>query len=244
VFEDPLSPSSVADAAAASPPAVAPPRHRAFGPRADVLAQLRRGERGQSVEQVADAVGMRPNTARYHLDALARDGLAARAAERSPRRGRPRMLYAATEPDPMGDVRSLRRLTDAFIEHLAALPGDPAARAHEADAAGRTWGEALAAARPGRSGIERIVEALPDMGHHLTLIGSPAVAIELRPCPFGDLLLVAGDSVCRLHLGLMRGLSADDPDLTVSGLRRQATASTCIVRLGGGEAGDAGQEGR
>lgn len=208
--------------------AVVSDRRSVFGPRGDVLAHLRQCAEPQSVDRIAQELGLRPNTARYHLDLLVRDGLAVRQAERPSRRGRPRMLYAAASPDPDAAAQSYRSLADALMHQLVALPIDANGAAEEA---GYAWGSALAAHRPGRAGLVRVVEALGEVGHDMTLIGAPAIAIELQPCPFDDLLATAGDAVCRLHLGLMRGLVCDDERLAIAGLRRRLAPGACVVHL-------------
>ena len=59
--------------------------------------------------------------------------------------------------------------------------------------------------------------------------------IVLTPCPLRSLLEESGPgglpSICRLHLGLMRGLVADDPDCTIPNLEVLVTPDTCVARV-------------
>ena len=57
------------------------------------------------------------------------------------------------------------------------------------------------------------------------------LSIALRPCPYAELAGEAPDTVCRLHLGLMRGLLDDGAPWMVEALEPYATADTCVVRF-------------
>jgi predicted ArsR family transcriptional regulator len=191
-----------------------------------VLAHLRDADGPQSVEQVAGILGLRPNTARYHLDALCREGLAVREPEAPSRRGRPRILYAAAPPEP--PAAGGLSLPDELADQLAALPDDACGAA---EAAGIAWGVSLAARHPECTGLSRVVSTLEELGHEPVLVGEPPTMIELRSCPFLDTVLTDGDAVCRLHLGLMRGLAADDDEYAIAKLRRNSSNLSCAVWL-------------
>ena len=201
-----------------------------LGPtRAAVLDFLRQATTPQSVTAVAAAVALHPNTARFHLDALADQQLALRDYEKRSRPGRPKLLYSA-EPEPPG----VQDLAGVLVRHLDRLgSGDD----DQAEAAGRFWGEELAAAEPGREPLDRVVAALDRLGYQPSVPAEPADAIVLTPCPLASLVTEPPEpgrlpAVCRLHLGLIRGLLGDDPARTVDALEPWATPTTCLVRLG------------
>jgi predicted ArsR family transcriptional regulator len=81
--------------------------------RTRVLAALRATGAPLAVGAVADRVGLHPNTARFHLDALVEAGLADRAAEERRRPGRPRALYSARTGDGPRSYRLLARSSAA-----------------------------------------------------------------------------------------------------------------------------------
>lgn len=203
-----------------------------LGPtRADVLAHLRRAHAPQPVAAVAAAVGLHPNTARFHLDALADQHLVVRGYEKRARPGRPKLLYSA-EPEPVADAR-FQDVVAALVRHLDRLGGNSG---DEAEAAGWFWGEELAAADPAAAPLDRVVATLGRLGYQPRVVGEPAEAVMLTPCPLLSLQIGAVEpgrlpSACRLHLGLMRGLLADDPDYAVGDLRPWATPTSCVVRL-------------
>lgn len=205
-------------------------RRSGLGPaRADVLRYLQGAGRAETATTIAAAARMHPNTARFHLDALIRDGLVVREYEKRTERGRPKTLFRAEPAEPEASAASYRGLAGALMRHLASLTDDTE---DEAEAAGFAWGEELAGDRSDGPGIDRVVGVLAEVGYGPTVVGQPAEAIEIRPCPFADLLDVEGNAICRLHLGLMRGLVADDQALTIAGLEPWATPTTCLARLG------------
>jgi predicted ArsR family transcriptional regulator len=63
--------------------------------RRALLASLRRHQRPLDATEAAEAVGLRRNTARIHLDLLASAGLITRRSEERTVPGRPRVLYQA-----------------------------------------------------------------------------------------------------------------------------------------------------
>lgn len=201
-----------------------------LGPtRAAVLDFLRQAGGPQPVTAVAAAVDLHPNTARFHLDALADQQLALREYEKRSRPGRPKLLYRA-EPEPPG-VQDLAAVLVRHLDRLGKGADD------QAEAAGRFWGEELAAETPDREPLERVVSTLDRLGYQPEVVGEPAGAIVLTPCPLEALAVDPVEpgrlpAVCRLHLGLIRGLLGDDPSRTVDDLQPWATPTTCLVRLG------------
>src|SRR5665647_3353676 len=63
--------------------------------RQAVLQSLRHSPEALAVADIAALTELHPNTARFHLDALAADGLAVRTFETRTSPGRPRVLYVA-----------------------------------------------------------------------------------------------------------------------------------------------------
>ena len=206
-------------------------RRNGLGPaRADVLATLRAADRPQSVQVIADAVGLHPNTARFHLDALVAAGLSTREFEKRNRPGRPKLLYRIV-PQPPSDADVLQNVAVALIRYLGRL-GDGSG--DQAEAAGLLWGQERAAANRMQAPLDRVMSTLDGLGYQPELVGDPADVIMLTPCPLRSLLEDDGPglpSVCRLHLGLMRGLLEDDPLVSVETLEPLTTPTTCVARL-------------
>lgn len=205
-------------------------RRSGLGPtRAAVLAELRSTDAAQPVNQIAAAVDLHPNSARFHLDALVEQGLALREDEPRDRPGRPKALYRAA-PHQLSEAQALQGVARVLIRQLGRIGEDVG---EQAEAAGMLWGEDLAAASPQASGFERVMTTLESLGYepHQTDEDS----ILLAPCPLRSLLDEAGSgglpAICRLHLGLMRGLTADDPGLEITDLEALVAPDLCVARL-------------
>ena len=179
------------------------------GPRGTVLERLQRSTGPRTVAELAAELGVHPNTAREHLDALVTQGLATREPSPAVGRGRPAWSYTADverlEPDPR--VRDYAGLATALAGHLTRHAPDPAA---EGLAAGQEWGAALVASRPGRlpsggAGPRRLVVDLLDELGFAPEADVAATTVALRRCPLLDAARQYPEVVCQVHLGIVRG---------------------------------------
>jgi predicted ArsR family transcriptional regulator len=206
--------------------------------RTRVLDELQAAGSSVGVADLARRVGLHPNTVRFHLDALAEAGLAARTVEPAARAGRPRVLYSATPDSAGAGRRSYRLLAEILAGHLAAHARRPAGTAVEA---GREWGRSLAR-RPApfqdvaaANAIGQLVDVLDDIGFLPELVtggDDGGTQIRLRHCPFREIAAAHREVVCSVHLGLMQGLLADlHAPVTAARIRPFVTPSSCTVVL-------------
>lgn len=205
----------------------------AGGRRGEVLAQLRAADRPLSVTDVAQATGLHVNTARFHLDGLVNDGLAARTVEPRETPGRPRVLYTAHGAAP--GPRSFAFLAEMLTGLVASLDsaGEVAAEA------GRAWGRHLVdrpapSERVGEAGAtDRLNRVLDAIGFQPESAPTDAgVEVRLRHCPFREVAERHTDVVCALHLGLMRGaLEELRAPLQAESLTPFVAPSLCVAQL-------------
>lgn len=196
-----------------------------LGPtRADVLQHLRTVAGAVPVSQVSGAVGLHPNSTRFHLDALTRAGLVVREVERRSRPGRPRVLYRAV---PDEQAHAYQHLASVMVRHFA---GSVHGRAQRALSAGEEWGAELRTAGLGDP-LERVVGAMQALGYQPRLATGADTRLELGRCPYLELADEDPQVVCNLHLGLVRGLLGPDAPWTVTGIHPWATPTTCLVHL-------------
>jgi predicted ArsR family transcriptional regulator len=186
-----------------------------------VLERLQRSAQPVTISGLAAELGVHPNTAREHLDALVDRGLAIRDRAPAQGRGRPAWRYAAAvdrfEPDAR--VRDYAGLAATLAGHLARTAADPAA---EGLAAGRQWGSALMGSRPAEpvrpdvTPRHRIVDLLDELGF-APEADAQASTVALRRCPLLDAARQHPEVVCSVHLGIVRGALEDaggDPEPT------------------------------
>jgi len=217
--------------------------------RADVLDLLRAADGPLGVRDVAQRMGLHTNTARFHLEALVRTGLATREAEDRDTPGRPRVSYRAVADGPAGR-RRYRLLAEMLTSLIAGTMPAPGKAAEEA---GREWGAYLTQQPPpyqrlsAAEAIAKLTTTMEEMGFAPQAeVGDDAgqYRLCLRQCPFREVAQHHQDVICSLHLGLMRGalatmrapVSADRMDPFVE-------PSLCVAWLTAREEPDGGQPG-
>lgn len=222
-----------------------------------ILRLVRDAPEPVSALGLAAQLGIHPNTVRFHLDSLIRDGAIERADEppapAARAVGRPALRYRrAGRMSPSAGRTDYRLLAAVLVGHVAA-GDDPAAAALRI---GRTGGAALLAQAappdaerlPGPVGApgaadtqpaaatERMIRALDSLGFQpeAEAAGVEAPAqIGLRHCPFLDLAMTNAEVTCSLHLGLLQGaFDAMDSPIDAIGIEPFAQPDLCVVRLG------------
>jgi predicted ArsR family transcriptional regulator len=177
--------------------------------RVAVVDALRAAPEPVAVADLARSVGLHQNTVRWHLDQLADAGLVDRVVESKGRRGRPRVLYAATAQASIAPTSDdgYRLLADILAGYLEATRSDVAAAATEA---GRAWAERLITKPATRVDEDeagrRVVGLLDDLGFDPEAKPDSANGdIALHACPFRDVADTHPEVACSVHLGLMQG---------------------------------------
>lgn len=208
------------------------------GRRQDVLATVRASASPLSILDIAERLGVHPNTVRFHLNVLLENGQVEEAQPESARPGRPALMFRAhSGMDPAGP-RNYQLLAGILADGFADEP-DPAERAAEV---GRAWGRRMVApskpTHPDRSqAIGRLMTVLDDLGFAPERKPDPdrrhPGRIGLRHCPFLELASDRPQVICSVHLGLMQGtLAALDTPVTVERLTPYAEPDLCLVHLG------------
>src|SRR5579859_3950578 len=178
--------------------------------RADVLDMLRAADGPLGVREVAQRMGLHPNTARFHLEALTEAGLTVRETEDRETPGRPRIGYRAAADGPAGR-RRYRLLAEMLTSLIAGTMPEPG---KAAEAAGREWGAYLAEQPPPyqrlsvEEAITKLTAIMDEMGFApQSQAGdhSGQYRLCLRQCPFREVAQHNQNVICSLHLGLMRG---------------------------------------
>ena len=204
--------------------------------RADALDMLRAADGPLGVREVAHRMGLHPNTARFHLEALVEAGLAARETEDRETPGRPRIGYRALADGPAGQ-RRYRLLAEMLTTLIAGTVPEPVKAAEEA---GREWGAYLTPQPPpyqrltAQDAIAKLTATMTEIGFAPQSEASDdgQYHLCLRQCPFREVAQHHRDVICSMHLGLMRGaLGQMRAPVTVDGLEPFVEPSLCIARL-------------
>jgi predicted ArsR family transcriptional regulator len=210
-----------------------PPQLPAGNRRAEVLSLLRQADQPLSVLQVAEAMDLHVNTARFHLDGLVGEGLAERTAEPRETPGRPRILYASEGPSP--GPRSYELLAEMLTGLVASLDDAGPATAE----LGKAWGRHLVE-RAAPSERVDTHEAVVRLHRVLDAVGfrsedratDDGIEVRLRHCPFLEVAQKHTDIVCAIHLGLMQG-ALDELSAPVEAISLEpfVTPQLCIAQL-------------
>jgi predicted ArsR family transcriptional regulator len=212
-----------------------------LGPsRARVLDLLRAAGSPVGVREVAAQSGLHPNTARFHLDALASAGLASRATQALATPGRPAVMYEAVAAGEPAGTRRYRLLAEMLAGLIGGMLPEPGAAAADA---GRQWGRYLTdpPAPYERTGaaqaIASLAATLDQIGFAPEVVADGAQPeVRLRRCPFQEVAERHQDVVCQLHLGLMRGvLEQLRAPVTADRLQPFAEPGVCVAYLSAGQ---------
>lgn len=169
----------------------------------------------RSIDELVAGTGLHPNTVREHLQRLAADGYVVSTIEERVTRGRPRVLYAATDGHHVSSPVQRQRVRESaergdLIRRV--LPGAAStlddASLHQVDA---------------------LIDDLTASGFD-PFIDEDDLAIDLTPCTHAD----AADRAlrCDVHLRLMQGvLTEAGGPLSVDGLRPTCDPRACVIQL-------------
>jgi predicted ArsR family transcriptional regulator len=210
-----------------------PPPEEAGSRREHALAALRGATSAMTIAEIAEQLGVHPNTARFHLDTLVADGRVERVEPDHKRPGRPPLMFRAVRGMDPGGTRRYRLLAEILT---LALAGDRKASAKALEA-GRAW--AARVTRPTRKAagvqesINRLVDLLDELGFAPQRRTSHSEAqVGLRHCPFLELAEDRSAVVCPIHLGLMQGaLEAWRAPVTVDRLDPFVEPDLCLAHV-------------
>jgi len=190
-----------------------------------------------TVTDIADRVGLHPNTIRFHLTSLINQGLIAQHSEEREMRGRPHILYSVIPSKIYAGRRNYRLLAQVLITFVA----DGAhLKRRNLVAAGEVWGRRLAAQRPSAEGVlptQRVLDTLDELGFapEMTMYSSRP-KISMNHCPFLEAAEQNRTTVCAVHLGLMQGmLQGYQAPWSVTRLDPFVRPSLCLAALASAE---------
>ncbi len=171
----------------------------------------------RTVSELVSATKLHPNTVREHLQRLIDDGYVVSKTENRTTRGRPRVLYSATDGVVARSAVQHRRV------RAAAERGDLMRRVIP--------GAAPDLEQSALHQIDALVEDLVDAGFD-PLVDEDELTVELTPCAHASAQASHREVLCSVHLGIMQSvLSAADGPLSVDGMRSSCDPRECIVQL-------------
>lgn len=184
-----------------------------------------------SAQDLADSLGLHPNTVRLHLERLREAGLVEVEPVHRGTVGRPQHLYSLAPGAPgLGFDPPAHALLATLLAALAErLGGDGAAAA----ATGRAWGAEAGKRVTGRP-------CLAALGAELTRLGFEPAAdpdenadeptrVDFLHCPFRELAEAYPELVCNLHRGICEGFVAAAGRGTLTGFAALYDPDPCHI---------------
>lgn len=175
-----------------------------------VYTQVASSDRPLATAEIAEALGLHPNTVRPHLERMREVGLLAVEVDNRGTVGRPQHRYAVSGDLPgFGAEPSSWPLLAALLANVAAA-AEPAAQA--VTDVGRAQGRAAAASRAeGRTDaaacVAAVVAELDDLGFGpAPAVDGSTTTVAFATCPFRPLAEAFPQLVCELHRGIIEGM--------------------------------------
>ena len=204
-----------------------------------IYLELARSPRPQVTAEIAETLGLHPNTVRPHLDRMREVGLLDVTTDARGEVGRPQHRYSLAPDAPSLGLEPptmpmLARMVLSMARRLGANEGDAAA---VGEAEGATRATRYAAAP---SALEALVADLDRLGFDPVVTGDDEAVGDDEPvtavvafanCPFADLARDHPDLVCALHRGLVVGFVAQMGDAEVTEFCPLASRTPCRVAV-------------
>ncbi len=206
-----------------------------------IYLELARSPRPLVTSEIADTLGLHPNTVRPHLDRMREVGLLDVTTDARGEVGRPQHRYSlATDAPSLGleppTMPMLARMVLDLAGRLGASPAD-------AVAIGAAEGQVRAAAYDDApSALEALVADLDRLGFDPLVSGfvehmgdaeldDVTAVVAFANCPFAELARAHPDLVCALHRGLVSGFVQHMGDAEVREFCTLVDRTPCQVSI-------------
>jgi predicted ArsR family transcriptional regulator len=199
-----------------------------------IYLELARATSPRSTAEIADALGLHPNTVRPHLERMREVGLLAVEADNRGSVGRPQHRYAVAADAPsLGLEPPAFPLLARMLADVAATAAvAPDANAEAGAEQGRVLAETSATRQPRTACVEALTTALADLGFDPAVVTEGNLAtIAFTHCPYAELAAVHPEVVCHLHRGLVEGFVEQIGGARVERFGTLADRDPCSVDL-------------
>lgn len=216
------------------PPAEAPRLEllKALGDntRYAIYLELARAPMPLATAQIAESLGLHPNTVRPHLDRMREVGLLEVVTDTQGTVGRPQHRYSLAAGAPsLGFEPPAFPVLARMLLRLAAAADLPAADAVES---GREQGAAAAPRRAPGTCADALTAELAALGFDPeSVVDDDRATIAFTRCPFRELAEANPDLVCSLHRGLVEGFVGARGDGRVVDFHDLSDRTPCQVEI-------------
>ena len=195
-----------------------------------IYLELARSSRPLATAEIAETLGLHPNTVRPHLERMRDVGLLEVETDTRGAVGRPQHRYGLA-----ADAPSLGLEPPTFpvlARMLLRLAGAAGSAPQDAVDAGIEQGTADAAASHAADCLEGLVARLDALGFDPAVVLEEAGAtIAFAHCPFRELAEAEPDLVCGLHRGMVEGFVRTKGGARVTAFHPLVDRTPCQVSL-------------
>lgn len=176
-----------------------------------IYLELARSPAPLSTGDIAEVLGLHPNTVRPHLERMRDVGLLEVEVDARGSVGRPQHRYSLSAEAPsLGLEPPAFPLLASLLARVASTvgvePDDAAAAAHDQGRALARAARARAKSRPPRPCADALLGALAELGFDpVAAAEDDLVTIAFTHCPYRELAEVYPELVCHLHRGVVEG---------------------------------------
>lgn len=195
-----------------------------------IYLELARSISPKSTTEIAEVLGLHPNTVRPHLERMRDIGLLHVWVDAKGTVGRPQHRYSlAADAPSLGLEPSAWPVLARMLADVAAFM---APEVDDVAALGEEQGRAAADRRRGTPCLPALVDALAELGFDpASAEEAKAARIAFTHCPFRDLAEQYPDLVCNLHRGLIEGFVDELGGASVTAFATLADRDPCHVDL-------------
>lgn len=200
-----------------------------------IYLELVRAPRPRTTAEIAEALGLHPNTVRPHLERMRDVGLVTVEVGGRGEIGRPQHRYSLADDAPSLGLEP--PAMPVLARMVLSMAGRLGASRDDARAVGVEEGARRAVPyESARSTLEALVSDLDRLGFDPVVSadgGDPdSAVVAFAHCPFGDLAREHPDLVCSLHHGLVAGFAAQMGDAEVREFCSVVDRTPCQVTVG------------
>jgi predicted ArsR family transcriptional regulator len=199
-----------------------------------IYLELARSPLPRSTGDIAQLLGLHPNTVRPHLERMRDVGLLAVDTDARGGVGRPQHRYSlAADAPSLGLEPPAFPLLATMLARAAASSG---VKAEDAAEASREQGREMASGRTrSASCVAALMSALDELGFDpAAATDGGSTTIAFTHCPFRELAEVYPELVCNLHRGLIEGFVAERGDGEIERFGTLVDRDPCRVELSHG----------
>jgi predicted ArsR family transcriptional regulator len=195
-----------------------------------IYLELARSPRPLVTADIAERLGLHPNTVRPHLDRMREVGLLDVVTDAQGSVGRPQHRYSlAADAPSLGFEPPAFPVLARMLLRLASAADVSAADAVDA---GREQGAAAARRPAAGTCAEALSAELAALGFDPeSVVDEQGATIAFTRCPFRDLAESNPDLVCSLHRGLIEGFTDERGDGRVLEFHGLADRTPCQVEI-------------